>query len=373
MRILYVINGFDPGGAEHGLLTLIRGGFFDGHELAVLGFCHGHSGLAEEIAESLPPGRLRLGTANEALSLRALFRGAAALFKTLRNSRPDMVVLSLKQANVIGRFVLILFPGVRCVSFEHISRYRARRMEGLYRHLLRLLSFRVDDVWADCTQTLLDTRRYFSRRQRREHVVPLFGADLECAAKTDYAPHRPLRLVAAGRLVARKNFGLMIEIIAQLRRSLEVTLDIFGEGDERARLEALIDRLDLGSAVRLHGYVARWFAEDAAVGGDVFVNLSDTEGFCIVVAEAMAVGLPVVATDVGGIRDYGRDGDNMVKLAEPDSAALATALGRLAEDEALLRRIGETARAEMMTHYGPGALQRHGRDVLVDRAPVHAG
>ncbi|MDP2620672.1 MAG: glycosyltransferase [Hyphomicrobiales bacterium] len=364
MRILYVINGFDPGGAEHGLLTLIEGGFFDGHELAVLGFCHGRGRLAEDVAASLPPGKLHLASEQEELSLGAVFKGALALIKALRKDRPDLVVLSLKQANVVGRFVLVFFPGVRCVSFEHISRYRARRAEALYRYLLRLLSFRVDEVWADGNQTLIDTRRYFSRRRRREHVVPLFAVEPDCPAKTDYAAHRPLRLVAAGRLVPRKNFSLMIETIAQLRDSLEVRLDVFGDGDVRVQLEGRIDRLDLKNAVRLHGYRARWYAQEIAVGGDIFVNLSDTEGFCIVVAEAMAIGLPVIATDVGGIRDYGRDGVNMIKLPAPDGKALATAVQRLAQDEKLRRRLGKAARADMMAEYGTDGLRRRGREVL---------
>ncbi|MDP2620676.1 MAG: hypothetical protein Q8P46_10975 [Hyphomicrobiales bacterium] len=146
MRILYVINGFDPGGAEHGLLTLIRGGFFGEHELTVFGFCRGHGVLADEIAASLPPNRLTLVSDNQELSLRALLAGAAALFKILRADPPDLVVLSLKQANVIGRFVLMFFPGLRCASFEHNSQFHARRAGGLYRPVLRLLSVRVDEV-----------------------------------------------------------------------------------------------------------------------------------------------------------------------------------------------------------------------------------
>ena len=54
---------------------------------------------------------------------------------------------------------------------------------------------------------------------------------------------------------------------------------------------------------------------------DIFLNLSEVEGFCIVVAEAMLAGLPVIAVDVGGIRDYGRDGENMLKLSAPNAEA----------------------------------------------------
>ena len=53
MRILYVINGFDPGGAEHGLLTLVESGAFEGHDLRVLTFCRGRGDLAERIVATL--------------------------------------------------------------------------------------------------------------------------------------------------------------------------------------------------------------------------------------------------------------------------------------------------------------------------------
>ena len=69
----------------------------------------------------------------------------------------------------------------------------------------------------------------------------------------------------------------------------------------------------------LHGYRADWVTQ--AIEADIFLNLSEAEGFCIVVAEAMLAGLPVIAVDVGGIRDYGGDGENMVKLSAPDYEA----------------------------------------------------
>lgn len=366
MRILYVINGFDPGGAEHGLLTLIRGGFFAGHELSVLGFCHGRGQLAEEIDASLPPRSLTLATREAGLSVAGIARGTAALLAAIRRERPDAVVLSLKQANVVGRLVLTLFPRIRCISFEHIARYRARRMEGLYGGLLRLLSFRVDEVWADCAETLNETQRYFLGRPKAGHAVPLFEVEADVPAKQSYALSGPLRVVGAGRLVGRKNFDRLVAAISALAAGRSVQLDIFGDGPERDALQALIDRVG-ADAIRLHGYAPRWHAQEAVVGADVFVNLSDTEGFCITVAEAMAVGLPVIATDVGGIREYGVDGANMIKLALPDEAEVVAALRRLAADEPLRRRIGERGRADMLAAYGPDALRRAGRDILSTR------
>lgn len=353
-RILYVINGFDPGGAEHGLLTLVRSGFFAGHDLSVMGLCRGRGALADEIASALGQGRFELVASGDRLTFRDCCLGAVALWRALRRQRPDLVILSLKQANVVGRAVLCAFPRIRCISFEHIARYRARRAERIYGGLLWLLSFRVDEIWADCRETLEATRRYFIARRRREAVVPLFQADVGIQ-KVDYEIVGPIRIVGAGRLVDRKNFDVLIDAIAQLRgEGGDVRLDIFGDGPEKETLARKIDAEGLGEAVRLLGHVERWLAQAASC--DIFVNMSDTEGFCIVVAEALSAGLPVIATNVGGIRDYGVDGMNMLKLPAVDAALLASAVGRLVADKELRRGLGEHGRADMWRDYSAEAI-----------------
>lgn len=364
-----MINGFNHGGAEQGLLTLIRDGFFDGHELVVFGLCRGNGALYDDIAASLPSGRLRLVTKSTSLSFGALIRGVATIVRAVRRERPAMVVLSLKQANIVGRLALLFAPSVRCVSYEHTATYRARRWLGVQSLLLRLLSLRVDEIWADCDETLERSRRYFLRQVKRSHIVSMFGAGAGYPRKSGYAANTPFRLVAAGRLISLKNFALLIETIDSLKGTLDLSLDLFGEGEERSSLESLIARLGLSHSARLHGHVPEWFRQQAALTADAFVNLSDTEGFCIVVAEAMAIGLPVIATDVGGIRDYGRHRENMLKLTRPEQRLLLAALIELAGNESLRRQMGSAARLDMLAHYNPASTRVRGAEVLgTDRA-----
>lgn len=363
-RIVYVINGFDPGGAEHGLLTLVQNEFFAGHELRIVAFCRGRGVLSQRIAAAVGTGNVVVVSDEPSLTPRALLAGARVLWRELRGWKPDVVVLSLKQANIVGRLVACFFPASRCVSFEHIARYRARRAEWLYGSLLWVLSFRVDEVWADSNETHRETRRYFLPRRRRQHVIPLFRADERAPHKRDYGLHAPLRLVAAGRLVGRKNMRVAIEAVGALRaQGQAVHLDIFGDGPDAAALQQTVEAWGLQDAVRLAGYQDDWAAR--AVDHDLFVNLSDTEGFCIVVAEAMAAGLPVIATDVGGIREYGRDGSNMLKLDAPDVTRLLAQIDRMTRHESLRRRLGDTARRDMLATYSSDAMRRRGR-VLLD-------
>ena len=80
MRILYVVNGFDHGGAEHGLLTLVENGAFEGHDLRVLALCRGRGDLANTIAARLGT-RVRFVTERrqvDAVGVRGRFRRASS-------------------------------------------------------------------------------------------------------------------------------------------------------------------------------------------------------------------------------------------------------------------------------------------------------
>jgi glycosyltransferase involved in cell wall biosynthesis len=365
MRVLYVVNGFDHGGAEHGLLTLVENGAFEGDDLRVLALCRGGGDLADKITARLGT-RVRFVTDGDTLTLWACAAGFVIVLRTAVSFRPQKMVLSLKQANVVGRLAALLLPQLTCVSFEHTADYRARRFQGLYAPLLRLLSGRVDEVWADCAETLEKTRRYFLPRRREGHVIPLFVAAGNGPSKTEYRLGSPVRLVAAGRLLALKNLAVLVEAVSMLRGdAVDVTLDVYGDGPERLAIETVIVERGLHDRIRLYGYRADWVTQ--AASADIFLNLSEAEGFCIVVAEAMAAGLPVIAVDVGGIRDYGRDGENMLKLPAPDAGGARNAIVRLMSDQSLRERLGRRARADMLQGYDAVACRRQVAEALGSR------
>jgi glycosyltransferase involved in cell wall biosynthesis len=175
-------------------------------------------------------------------------------------------------------------------------------------------------------------------------------------ARLGLPPDR-LLVGAAGRLSAEKGFDLLIRAVDRLAQGgRDVGLVIFGEGGERAALEALVGRLGRTDRVRLAGYcadLAGWYE-----AMDVFGLSSLREGLPNVLLEAMALEVPVVATRVAGVPRLVEDGANGL-LVEPGSAeALAGALGRLLGDPALRDRLAAAGRRTVEGRYSFAARMR---------------
>lgn len=158
-----------------------------------------------------------------------------------------------------------------------------------------------------------------------------------CRAELGIAPTAPV-LVSVGALTERKGFHRVIELLPALRERWPglVYLIVGGagpEGDWRARLESEVRSRGLDDAVRFLGAVAPERLSVPLSAADVFVLATRNEGWANVFLEAMACGLPVVTTDVGGNREVvAHDGLGLV-VPFGDAAALAEAIGRaLASD-----------------------------------------
>jgi glycosyltransferase involved in cell wall biosynthesis len=174
-------------------------------------------------------------------------------------------------------------------------------------------------------------------------------------------------VICVTRLVPIKNLPLMIEAIALLRRTRsDVVLVLVGEGPQLPVLQERVRALGVGEAVRFVGYVpqqqtAAWYRT-----ADVFGLSSDFDNSPNVVLEAMAAGLPVVATDVGGLREYVTDPRNGRLTAKGDREAFAAALATYLDDASLARATGATNRADAVSRFSWAASAARMRDVYVD-------
>ena len=139
-------------------------------------------------------------------------------------------------------------------------------------------------------------------------------------------------LAFAGRLSVQKSLEVALEALVSLDG---VTLDIAGEGDQRDMLERRARDLGVDTRVRFLGALPRERVLELFRAADAAILSSIWENFPHTVVEALAVGTPVIATDVGGVAEVVHDGENGLLVPAGDAAALADAVRRYFADESL--------------------------------------
>lgn len=171
-------------------------------------------------------------------------------------------------------------------------------------------------------------------------------------------------ILAAGRLQPLKGFDVTLEALALLRGELPVELVVVGgpSGDtgseELDRLRGRASRPDLAGAVTFRPAVAHHDLADYMRAADVVHVPSRSESFGLVAVEAQACGIPVVTSDVGGLRHSVRDGGSGLRVAGFDPVDHAEALGRILTDPDLAKQLGEG---------GVDHAAQYGREATTDR------
>lgn len=173
-------------------------------------------------------------------------------------------------------------------------------------------------------------------------IVPN-GADVEIFSEarpaTDLPPGR--RLLFVGRLEPRKGFPVAVRAFAQLAAEYpDLHLVVVGDGEQRGAIDMLPPAVK--GRVRMLGKVSYEALPTYHRASDIFVSpATGSESFGIVLVEAMAAGLPLVASDIAGYREVARHESEGLLVQPSDPAALAGGVRRILNDPALAQRLGE--------------------------------
>ena len=158
-------------------------------------------------------------------------------------------------------------------------------------------------------------------------VVPnIIDTQSFSVVKEDNVPGEPFRFVASGFLIERKGYDLLLRAAGDLRRrGYALALTVFGDGPEREALEKLAESEGVRDCVDFRGQCTRGELGEAYPQMDAFVLASRRETFGVVYIEAMAAGLPVIATRCGGPEDFVTE-ENGILIPVDDAAALTDAM-----------------------------------------------
>lgn len=286
--------------------------------------------------------------------------------------RPDVVVSRAVSATLYGHAIARL-AGAAHVNNEH--RQFGKRMVGRRETLLRAVAPRVDRVIAISADQHPDLRRRGFRSDRITVIPNAVDETSFVPVRTREDIRREFRLaedafavVVVAALRPEKRVERFVEAVAEARRTApRLEGFVVGDGPERAGLEAAAAR---SGGVRFLG--ARTDVADVLHGMDAFCLSSEAEGVPMAILEAMSLGRPVVATDVGGVREAVVHGESGLLVPAGAPEELAAALATLATDPERARRMGQAGIRRQRDRFSAGAMIAAYEAVLADAARARA-
>ncbi|KAF0162840.1 MAG: glycosyltransferase [Rhodocyclaceae bacterium] len=354
MKILHTEASCGWGGQEIRILEESKGLIARGHEVAVA--CPAHARMTTEAA--------RFGVPVVALPLEfKTVAGFRALRSYLASRQPDVVnTHSSADSWLTGLACATLRNPPAIVRTRHISatvstnpfnRWLYRRAsavvttgESLRRHLLKALD--LEPARVTSVPTGIDTVRFSPVKRAADRAAAKLALGLDPA-------QRHLGIVATLR--SWKGHLFLLDAFAQLERP-GLHLLIVGEGPMRGPIAEKIAALGIGERVTLAGQ--RGDPEHWLQAMDVFCLPSyANEGVPQAILQAMLCGLPIVSTPVGAILEAVSDSETALVVPPKDAAALAAAIARLLDDDALAARLGDAARRVASADFS--------RDAMLDR------
>ena len=191
------------------------------------------------------------------------------------------------------------------------------------------------------------------------------------ARRTNRAPDAPPQVVCVGRLSPEKGYSVLVEALVQLRENgMTPHISIIGDGPSRRDFEADLARNGLDAQVTLHGAQDEALTLDHIAGADMLVLPSLMEGLPVVLIEAMAIGVPVIASRVAGIPELVEHDVTGLCFTPTDSSGLAAAIARLAADPQLAERLATAGKQRVEASYTIAGNAERMRAMFADGATL---
>ena len=347
MKILYVIDSMTKDGAESQLLKTLIQLPSNRYEVSVV-LSRAEGERAAELA-SIP-------CVEEVITLAAadrrrhLLEKAFALAGIVKATKPDIVHSWLWYSNFLcglsrkfGFWQRI--PFVASQRGNYHARYSKFRL-----WLTEKLIYNTADILLTNAEPI---QRYLCQRYPDKKIYSIPNL-LELPTKVWQQPHRSdteeKLIVSVGRFAPEKGHRYLIAALNLLKhQDITWRCTFLGEGELEAELRSLVEEYGLSSQVVFPGFCEDVFS--VLLTADVFVLPSLHESSPNALIEAMAVGMPCVASDVGGIVDLIEDGKNGLRIPPEDPEALASALHRVLTDSDFATILGRKARTTIQKKF----------------------
>jgi len=284
------------------------------------------------------------------------------LINLIRRTRADLIHTHCSKAGALGRLAAVVTgrPVVHTPHGHVFYGYFGSARTALFSRIERLLAARTDQL---ISLTDDETREYLRRGIGTPEKYCTIASGIDLGEFQNYSresraswravagiPASAMLFASTGRLVRVKGFDVLLDAFASGAAARQgAHLAIAGAGEERMALEAQAANRNIANRVHFCGDLPD--VRPLLAASDIFVLASRNEGMGRSLVEAMAMGLPVVATGVGGIPQIVTSGRNGLLVAGDDAPALSAAMDTLAADAAMRRTLGSAARAAITNRY----------------------
>jgi len=348
-RLIFLVTGLAYGGAETQVVQLAKGLKSRGWDVKVVSVTCPRAYVEELQRQGIPVASL--GITAKVPDPRPLVR----LYRLVRCWRPQIVHAHMVHANLLARIVRPLAPIPVLICTAHNIDEGGRLREILYR-----LTDPLCDLTTQVSRAGLDRYvRIGAVPARKIRFIPngIDTARFRPDAETRHVLRQELGVadtflwLAVGRFDPQKDYPNLLRALAQVaRESPEAVLLIAGDGPLRPAMEDLARKMGLGERLRFLGI--RRDVPALMNAADAYVMSSAWEGMPMVLLEASATGLPIVATDVGGNREVVLHNKTGFLVPPKDSHALAQAMLRLMDmPEEERQAMGKAAREHIEANF----------------------
>lgn len=349
MKLVQLITGSPSfGGAEAHVRDLTIGLISRGHNCSVIvgapeGLFHRQLRAKGVPVIVMPPLQKPLHPVRDTESL-------LQLIAALRRLKPDILATHTAKAGFIGRLAAKLM-GIPCVFTPHGQSFINRKHGHVSKHrlLLELLALK----FGATTIVVSEAERQLALahlRMARARISVIHNGIPDCTPehRRGRGGEGPVRLTMVARFDQPKDHYTLLKALSPLNQ-LPWELCLAGSGPLLPTVKRFAQECKISSRVQFLGECSD--VSCLLADTDIFVLISNAEAFPISILEAMRAGLPVVATNTGGVGEAVSDGDNGFLVAHADSSTLAEKLSILIKSPELRLRMGDSSRQRFVRNY----------------------
>ena len=337
MHLTLIISSLDSGGSERALSELANYWASQHHQISLITLDSPNSQPFYPLDPKINLVQINQFSVEFSIigRLKNIFNRIFCLRKTIKRLNPDVIVSFVDVMNIT---VIIATIGLNIpVIVSERTHPGYHRLPILYKKLRQFF-------YPKATIVITQTQSAASYFKNLNNIFIIPNTVLKpTLVKQNIVVASPKQIVSVGRLCFSKGFDTLINAFYKLSINYsDLTLTIYGEGAERVNLENLIASLNLQNKVQLPGAIKN--IQEALIQADLFIFPSHYEGFPNALCEAMAIGLPVIASNCSGNIDIVKDNVNGRLFPVGDVEALSKIMQELIDDLEQRKKLSLNAR-----------------------------